>query len=260
MSGTLRLEKLSVRRNGNTIVDDVSLTIDAGERVAIVGPNGAGKTTLMRCMAGMLPPTSGAVKLGDAPVGRMAVRERARNIAYVMQVHESPPPLTVRDFVVMARYAYLPTWGGYSCADEAQADESIATVKMTEFADRLMDTLSGGECQKVYLAAALAQDTPVLLLDEPATHLDYRHQQEMNDLIERIHAEVNKTIITVTHDLNAGFVHRSRIVAIADGKVAFDGSIDDLNTEKLETIYGIPFERIARADGTFASLPSGPAQ
>lgn len=256
----IKVAAVSVLREGRAIVDEVDLTIDEGDHVAIIGPNGAGKTTLLRCIAGMITPNAGTIQIDGEAISRMTMRERAQHIAYVMQVHEPPPPLPVRDFVLMARYAYMPAWGGYSKEDEAKAIKAIDTVEMTPFADRLMNTLSGGECQKIYLAAALAQDAPIILLDEPATHLDYRHQYEITNLIDTVHAQENRTVVTVTHDLNLGAPRAKRIIAMTEGRIAFDGEAGDLSPQVLESIFDLPFETITRADGSVAALPVGDAK
>lgn len=248
----IKIEGVTVQKSGNTILDAIDLSLPVGSYTAIAGPNGAGKTTLLRCIAGMNGVDNGTIEVCGANVATMSTRTIAQQVAMVMQVHSDPPPFRVNDFIVMARYAWRNALGGYNKADEAAADRAIHLAGVGAFAHRMMNTLSGGECQKVYLAAAIAQETPILLLDEPATHLDYKHQCELHEAIRRVHADRETTILAVTHDLNLGLTHCNQAIALDEGRVVFEGTPAELfDGDTLENLYGVAFDRF----GADASRP-----
>ena len=220
------------------ILRDVSFSVIQGEYLSIVGPNGAGKTTLLKCMDRILTGGTGEITVFGRPLADYRQKELARRISYVPQADGRVFPFTVEQFILMGRYPYLSPFTSISQEDRRAVRDALEVTRTAEFAGRLLDTLSGGERQKVYIAAALAQGADILLLDEPTTFLDYRHQVEIRDLLARVNAS-GTTIVAVTHDVNRAALDSHRIVAICRGAVVFCGTPQELmKTDVLERIYG----------------------
>lgn len=238
MSGAppdIDISGLSLVRGGRALLDGVDLKIRRGERVAIVGPNGAGKTTLLRCALGMVSGQRGEVKIGGRPVGELSRRAIAGKVAYLPQAAGGDIPFTVRDFVLMSRYAHAGTGGG-----EEAAQEAMRRVGVSHLANRTVATLSGGERQKVCLAGALTQQVPVLLLDEPAAHLDPKQRDSIEEVLAGLE---NRTLVTVTHDLNWAAMDFDRIIGMRCGKIVRDGAPGDLMTpENLKEVFETDWE------------------
>jgi len=238
----IQVDNLSVTIDGTNILDDITFAVDHGRHLAVIGPNGAGKTTLLRSLGRLGPPITNSVQVYGRPSHQYTRRELARHIAYVFQVQDAYIPYTVLDFVTMGRYAHLPGFGRFTQSDRRIAQEALDRTGMAGFADRTVDTLSGGERQKVYIAAALAQEPDILLLDEPTTYLDYRHQREITTLIDELHRARSMTIVSVTHDLNQGPLAADDVLALRDGRVHFHGPPDTLlEGGVLRDLYGTDF-------------------
>jgi len=214
----IQIDSLKLELNGVQILRGVSLTVAAGEYVSIIGPNGAGKTTLMRCLLGMYP-YAGTATISGQECKSSSSRELAKQVSYVPQTHDIEFPLSVFEFVMMGRYPYLSPLSPADKEDEAAVERAMQLTGVTQFRDRTLRTLSGGERQKVYIAAALAQETPVMLLDEPATFLDWKHQAEIMQLLKQINCERGVTIVAVNHDLNSAAHWSDRIIAMKSGTV-----------------------------------------
>lgn len=185
-------------RRGEMIVRDLDIAVREGETLGLVGPNGSGKSTLLRLLAGILTPTRGEVRLGDRPLKTMARREAARVIALVEQQADTDDRISVRDAVELGRTPWLSALSPWSAEDDAIVDDALCAVDMTALAGRDWTTLSGGERQRAHIARALAQRPRVLLLDEPANHLDIRHQLSILGLV----AGLSLTTVVALHDLN----------------------------------------------------------
>ncbi len=213
----------SFRLGRTQILHDVSFSVRVGEYLSIIGPNGAGKTTLLKCLDRILVGGTGEIDVLGRPLHSYRQRELAHRISYVPQADGRLFPFTVEQFVLMGRYPYLSPFSSVSSRDRDAVGEAMQMTGTAEFADRLLGTLSGGERQKVYIAAALAQGANVLLLDEPTTFLDYRHQKEIRDVLVRANAQSGVTIVTVTHDVNRAVLDSDRIVALREGRVVFSG-------------------------------------
>ena len=236
---TLTVERLSAGFPERPVLHDVGFALAPGERVAVIGPNGAGKSTLVKCLAGLLRPDAGEILLDGRPLGTFTQRERARRIAYVPQPTDGGLPFRVRDFVLMGRYPHAIPLSGPSAADSAAVDRALALTGTECFADRVHRTLSGGERQKVMLAAALAQEADLLLLDEPTAFLDPGHQQEIDAILAAVHRDHGTTILSVTHDLNRAALSHRRILALRDGRIVADGPPAEVYTqETLAALYG----------------------
>ena len=220
------------------ILRDVSFAVTAGEYLSIVGPNGAGKTTLLKCLDRILVGGTGEITVFGRPLATYRQKELARHISYVPQADGRVFPFTVEQFVLMGRYPYLSPFTSVSREDRQAVRDALAMTHTTEFAGRMLDTLSGGERQKVYIAAALAQGAEALLLDEPTTFLDYRHQVEIRDLLARVNAS-GTTIVAVTHDVNRAALDSHRIVALHCGEIVFRGTpVELMDRDVLRRIYG----------------------
>ena len=247
MTGTrVAVEELSVHLGEAAILHEVSLVVGGGEFLTVIGPNGAGKSTLLRCLDGILQPSGGRVLIDGRPIEEYGRRELARTVSYVPQPDAGPMDYIVRSFVEMGRYPHINAWAALTEGDAAVVDDAMELTGMTELAERSMVSLSGGERQRASIAAALAQGGSILLLDEPTSFLDYRHQVQILDLLDRLHHENGLTIIAVTHDLNSTVASSDAVIALKDGRVAAKGSPADLlEAETLAAIYDADFRLIA---------------
>lgn len=241
----LRTTSLTAQyERGRPVLVDIDLTVGVGESVALVGRNGCGKSTLLHCLSGSVPPSGGTIELGpDAPVplSQLSPRRRARRLGIL---HQSLPPiagLTVRGLVAQGRYAHRHPLArlGDRETDE-HVERALADVELLDRADELLDTLSGGQRQRARLAVVLAQASPILLLDEPTAHLDVRHQLLLLDLVSRLRIERGLTVVTVLHDLDQVARCAERVVALQEGRVVADGSVDEVITpELLRNVFGV---------------------
>ena len=217
------IQSFSFRLGRKEILRDVTFAVGEGEFLSIVGPNGAGKTTLLKCVDRLLVGGTGKISIRGRALESYRQRELARLIGYVPQADGRAFPFTVEQFVLMGRYPYLSPFSAVSEEDRQVVRVAMEQTGTIEFADRMLDTLSGGERQRVYIAAAMSQGAEILLLDEPTTFLDYRHQDEVRALLSRNNRESGTTILMVTHDLNGATLQSDRIVALHEGQVAFCG-------------------------------------
>jgi len=238
----IEVRNFSYRFGARPVLREVSFTVREGEYLAIVGPNGAGKTTLIKCLDRLLGGGTGEIRIAGRPLRSYRRKQLARRISYVPQADGRVSAFTVEQFVLMGRYPYLSPFSAVSREDRRAVQEALESTGTAAFADRLLPTLSGGERQKVYIAAALAQGAGVLLLDEPTTFLDYRHQAEIAGLLARAKRRSGVTIVAVTHDVNQAALHSDRIVALRQGRVAFCGPPPEImKPDVLRQIYGTSF-------------------
>lgn len=245
----LAVDQLSFWIEGKPILHQVSFHVARGEYLAIVGPNGAGKTTLLKCLDRLVP-YSGRIELFGQPLAQYRRRELAKRVGYVPQIDGRTLPLSVEEFVGLGRYPFLNAFAAMSAEDRAAVRQALEETGMTALADRAIDTLSGGERQKAMIAAALAQGADVLLLDEPTTFLDFRHQSEIRALLRRAHRQRGTTILAVTHDVNAAALDADRALALREGEVVFDGPPRQLmQPELLQAIYRTPVVLAAHPRG-----------
>ncbi len=215
------------REQRRTILDHVSFQAKNGEFIGIVGPNGAGKTTLLRQLGGLLRPASGQVLINGRPIQKIHPREMARSCSYMHQDTSVPFAFLVRDVVMMGRHPYSSNFSAYSNQDEACVQACMEAAGCAGEADKLVTELSGGERQRVMFARALAQDTPLMLLDEPTSSQDVRHANEIFKLTREM-AEAGKLVIAVMHDLRAAAKYCSRLFLICQGKMVAAGEPEDV--------------------------------
>ncbi|HEY4760828.1 MAG TPA: ABC transporter ATP-binding protein [Thermoguttaceae bacterium] len=235
----LEAKNFSFSLGGKEILRNVSFAIHRGEYVSIVGPNGAGKTTLLRCFDRLLSGGSGELEICGRPSSRFRQRELAKLMAYVPQADSRMIPFTVEQFLLMCRYPYLSPFSLVSKSDRRIVYQAMMRTSTTEFAKRTVSTLSGGERQKVYIAAALAQGAEIWLLDEPTTFLDYSRQNEILALLSMANKNLEVTILAVTHDLNHAVLETGRVLGLKDGEVVFNGEpVEIMNPDVLQRIYG----------------------
>ena len=254
MSSTkILVEDLSVSFGEAEILHEVSLAVGRGEFLTVIGPNGAGKSTLLRCLDGILVPSHGRVLIDDRPIAGFARRELARTVSYVPQPDAGPLDYSVRSFVEMGRFPHISAWAALTEVDAEAVSGAMELTGVGELADRSMSSLSGGERQRASIAAALAQGGSILLLDEPTSFLDYRHQVQILDLLDRLHDESGMTIVAVTHDLNSTVASSDWVLALKNGRVAATGKPAELlDTDALAAIYDAEFRLI---EGGHRGLP-----
>ena len=220
------------------IQTEFSLKIAAGEMVGILGANGAGKTTLLRLMTGALVKTSGAIHLDGQPLESYKPMDRARLLAYLPQLEERPDGFTVSDLVYLGRYAYRSAWGRYTTDDARAVDQALESLGLEQWRHRSIQTLSGGEYQRVRLGRALAQSARTLILDEPVAHLDLMNSQKLLKQIHGLNREHGLTVVAALHDLNLASIYFDRLVLLKNGRLVADGTPDQvLNTCDLENAF-----------------------
>ena len=251
----IALEGVTVKLGGRPVVREVTATVEVGEWVALLGPNGAGKTSLLRAIAGLLP-CHGVVSLNDVPAAALGRRERARLLALVPQEPETPPWLTVAEYVLMGRTPHLGPLAREGAADREAASRALARLDLDALAERTLGTLSGGERQRVVVARALAQEAPIVLLDEPTAALDIGHQQHALELLDALRASEGLTLIAAMHDLTLAAQYADRVLLLDEGRVVAEGApIDVLTEEALAEHYGASV-RVVTVDDRIAVLPS----
>jgi iron complex transport system ATP-binding protein len=257
----IELDRVFLRVAQRPLLDDVSLTVPTGRLVALVGPNGVGKTTLLRAIAGMHPTTSGSIAIDGAEIARLSIGERARRVALLAAEETPPDNLRVRDVVAAARYAHHRWWEWRENESDAVAiATALAEVRMDAFGERVFTTLSSGERRNVWVALALAQETPSLLLDEPTSHLDLHVAQRMLALLRRL-ARAGKTILCALHDLNEAAACADAIAVLGDGRLRIAGTPDEvLESPLLDEVYETAIERVRLDDGSLRVYPSGVAR
>ncbi len=229
-SRAISIEALSARLGNKDVLTNVDLELERGEWLNVIGANGAGKTTLLRCILGSVD-YRGTIDIdGLDPAGGAS---RARMIAYVPQVPVIPPGMAVIDYVLLGRTPHRGAFAGDSEYDLTVAATVLDRLDLHGFADREVNTLSGGERQRVVMARALAQETPILLLDEPTTALDLGHQQDVLDLIDELRHERGLTVLATLHDLTLAARYGERIAVLSHGEVAVTGEPAEVLTVSL---------------------------
>jgi ABC-type cobalamin/Fe3+-siderophores transport system ATPase subunit len=237
----LRIENLSVSYGARHVLNDVSLTVENGEVLALIGPNGAGKSTLVRAVSGVVPVQAGSVRKNGTDLLTASVIERARIISVVPQVASLPPAFTVWETVLLGRTPYLNFLGQVSKGDEEIVRRSLERVDAQDLIERRVGELSGGEQQRVLLARALAQSTPVLLLDEPTSHLDLHHQVDLLELVRRLAHDDGLAVLVAVHDLNLAARYADRIALLVEGEIKAIGSPQQvLRPELISEAYQLP--------------------
>ncbi len=235
--------------NRPNFLGPVSIEVRAGQAWAIVGPNGAGKSTLLRLMAGLLRPQGGSILFEGRRLGDLADKSRARRIAFVPQKAPSELTLSARDVVLLGRFPYR-SWSLFESAEDVgAAEQAMKRTETLELADRSLATLSGGEAQRVHMAAALAQQPKLLLLDEPTASLDLKHQLTVFSLLRDLACNSGLSVVVVTHDVNLAARFCSRVLLLHEGGVVAAGATAEVLTpDILEPVYGVTMTTLRSAD------------
>jgi ABC-type cobalamin/Fe3+-siderophores transport system ATPase subunit len=221
-------------------LDGVDMTVPAGRLTAVLGPNGSGKSTLMRALLGLIRPVAGQALVGGRPSGSWSRRELAREVGAVAQSEPMPFPLSVRELVAMGRYPHQGVLGGERPSDREAIEQALVRCDVDHLSHRAVDTLSGGELQRVRLARALAQQPRALLLDEPTASLDVRHEMSILELL-RASADAGMTVLLVTHHLDVAARFADRLLLLDRGVVAAEGSPEEvLQGSILASVYRWP--------------------
>lgn len=235
------------------VIEDLSLAIPDGRVTAIVGPNACGKSTLLRALSRLLRPERGAVLLDGKQIHRLPTREVARNLALLPQSPIVPEGILVADLVARGRTPHQRLFQQWSEADEQAVSRALVQTATADLAERPVNELSGGQRQRVWIAMALAQETDLLLLDEPTTFLDISHQIDVLDLVERLNAEEGRTVVVVLHDLNLACRYAHHLIAMRGGEVVANGTPGEVITaETVEAVFGL---RCVVVDDPVAGTP-----
>ncbi len=240
MMQTLRSDNVTLTYGAAPIVEGLSTDIRDGEITTIIGPNGCGKSTLLRALARLMRPSGGAIILDGQEIHRLPTREVAKRLGLMQQQPVPPGGITVENLVRRGRYPHQSFLQPPSDRDDVAVGEALRLTGIEDIRHRPVDQLSGGQRQRAWMAMAIAQETPLLLLDEPTTYLDIRHQMEIVELVQRLNREAGRTIVMVMHDINEAARVSDRIVAIRDGRILRDGAPDHvLDAELLGDLYGV---------------------
>ncbi|KIZ17833.1 ABC transporter ATP-binding protein [Streptomyces natalensis] len=241
----LAAENVTLAYDQRVIAENLSVTIPDRSFTVIVGPNACGKSTLLRALSRMLRPSAGAVLLDGSAISSLPAKKVARTLGLLPQTSVAPDGITVADLVARGRYPHQGLLRQWSADDERIVREAMAATGVGQLADRSVDELSGGQRQRVWIAMALAQQTPLFLLDEPTTYLDIQHQIEVLDLCAELHEEQGRTLVAVLHDLNHAARYATHLIAMKDGAVIAEGAPGDIVTAELvERVFGLPCQII----------------
>jgi iron complex transport system ATP-binding protein len=255
----LSTKALSLAYDGVSIIRDLNLAIPGGKITALVGANGCGKSTLLRGLARLLKPNGGTVYLDGQSIFNLSTKEVAQQLGILPQSPVAPEGLTVKDLVGQGRYPYQSWLQQWSEKDEIIVQQALEITDLLELADRALDTLSGGQRQRAWIAMALAQDTDILLLDEPTTFLDLAHQIEVLDLLYDLNQHQGRTIVMVLHDLNQACRYADYLVAVKQGRIFTAGEPKQVMTEEMvQEVFGLECRIVADPIvGTPMCVPMG---
>ncbi|KLN36331.1 iron-dicitrate transporter ATP-binding subunit [Cellulosimicrobium funkei] len=255
----LHAEGITVGYDDRVISSDLDVSIPDGSFTVIVGPNACGKSTLLRALSRLLKPSRGQVVLDGRSISSIPAKEVARRLGLLPQSSIAPEGITVADLVARGRYPHQKLLRQWSREDEAAVVGALAATGTTELSGRLVDELSGGQRQRVWVAMVLAQETPILLLDEPTTFLDIAHQIELLELCADLNRDRGHTLVAVLHDLNHACRYATHLIAMKDGAVVAEGAPAEVVTAELvEDVFGLPCRIIADpVTGTPLVVPEG---
>lgn len=244
MTSTLTATGLRLAYDDRVVVDDLSFEVPDDELTVIIGPNACGKSTLLKALARTLKPQSGSVSLGGRPITSYRSKEIAKRLGMLPQSPIAPESITVRDLVARGRFPHQGILRQWSKADEEAVEGALEATAIAELADRQVAELSGGQRQRAWIALALAQQTELLLLDEPTTFLDIAHQYDVLELCARLHRE-GRTLVVVLHDLNQAARYATHLVVMKDGRIVAQGAPRDvLDAALVQDVFGLACEII----------------
>lgn len=233
MKNMLEVERIFVSYETQTVLRDVSFSVNAGQILAVIGPNGVGKSTLIRALSGILPLRSGKISVGGSDISHLRPAERAKLIAVVPQVHTLPPAFTGYEVVRLGRTPHLGWLGNFSEQDVEITKKAMRRTDTLALVERRVGEISGGEQQRLLLARALAQQTPVLMLDEPTSHLDLKYQIGFLDHVQSLTRQDNLTVVITLHDLNLVSRYADRVALLVNEKLLACGAPQEVLTPEL---------------------------
>ncbi|OLS36701.1 ABC transporter [Alkalihalophilus pseudofirmus] len=222
--------ELTLGYDEKVVIDQLDVHIPEGEITVFIGGNGCGKSTLLRSLARLLKPQSGSILLDGEAIHKQSTKEIARQLAILPQGPEAPEGLTVLQLVKQGRFPYQGLFSKWTAMDEEKVQEALRATHLTELKDRPVDSLSGGQRQRAWIAMTLAQDTDIILLDEPTTYLDMTHQIEILDLLFDLNEKEGRTIVMVLHDLNLACRYAHHLIAVQDKGIYAEGKPEDVIT------------------------------
>lgn len=241
----ITFDNISVGYNKKNILESLTNGISYGKITTIIGPNGSGKSTLLKSFANLLKLRTGSIKIIDREISSMKQKDVARSIAVLLQQNNCPHDLTVEKLITVGRLPHKKWYEATNSSDKVVIEKAMHDVGIFSMKDKIICHLSGGERQRVWLAMALAQETDILLLDEPTTYLDISHQIDMLELVRKINKETGMTIVMVLHDLNQAFKYSDELIVLKNGKIVDKGNPRELaNKSMLREIYNIDAEII----------------
>ncbi len=229
----LQADKLTLQYGQKIIADKLNFKVDKSEIISIIGPNGSGKSTLLKSLGRLLKPTHGTVLLEGKDIQKMKPGDIARKMSILPQSSTAPKDMTVYDLVCYGRMPHQGLFSSPNKIDEEKIEEALTQTNTSHMRYRRLDTLSGGERQRAWLAMAIAQNPEILLLDEPTTYLDVKHQLDLMNLVYKLYETRKITVIMVLHDLNHAARYSHRLVAVKKGKIFAEGLVQDVFTEKI---------------------------
>jgi iron complex transport system ATP-binding protein len=238
----IHVENYSFSINNNSILNNVTLSVHEGEYISVIGPNGAGKTTLLKCLMRIYAGGTGSISISGKPIESYKQKDLAKLLSYVPQGDSRNLDFTAYEFVMMGRYPHMSPFTSLGTGDKKAVSDALEATETTHLRDRYLNTLSGGERQNVFIAAAIAQGSNILLLDEPTTFLDPKHRHDIHKTLKRVNCTQGITIVSVTHDINSASLLSSRVILLKDGSVAFTGSpAEVMCNDVLEPVYDKEF-------------------
>ncbi len=248
----ISVKNLSVAYENNTIIEDLSLSIPKGKISIIIGANGCGKSTFLKTLARINKPKAGEIFINKKDIKKINEKNIAKEVAFLPQGPVCPSGLTVRELVAFGRFPHQKLIGGLNSHDKKVIDWAIKETGLSEFADREVENLSGGQRQRAWIAMTLAQETEIIMLDEPTTYLDMSYRLEVLEVLEKLNKEKNITVVIVLHELNNACRFADNIIGFKKGKIICQGKpIDVINKENLKEIYGIDASLRASENGEY---------
>ena len=248
----ISVKNLRVGYENNTIIEDMSLSIPKGKISIIIGANGCGKSTLLKTIARINKPTNGDIFINNKNIKKVKEKNIAKEVAFLPQGPVCPDGLTVRELVAFGRFPHQKMIGGLTSYDKEIIDWAIEETGLSEFADRGVENLSGGQRQRAWIAMTLAQETEIIMLDEPTTYLDMSYQLEVLEVLQKLNKEKNITVVIVLHELNNACRFADNIIGLKKGKIICQGRpLDVINKENLKEIYGIDANLTISEDGQY---------
>lgn len=249
---TIQLRDITAAYENTVVIPKLNLNIPGGKITIVVGANGCGKSTMIKTASGILRPKRGEILINGAKLKEMAPKETAKQMAVLPQSPQVPEGLLVKELVAYGRFPYQKPMGGLSEHDHQVIRWAMDATRIGEFQDRPADSLSGGQRQRAFIAMALAQETGILVLDEPTTYLDMSHQLEILTLLKELNRKNGTTIVMVIHEINHASRFADHIIGMKDGRAVFEGAPADVITEEhLKTLYGIRAKLRMSEDGTY---------